>query len=473
MNKNDTIFLQGKEKLSLDEFAIYDRIINVKIIVQDRDSKDAHKADDVFIIRSDYEVYYPTQNVASFADGITPKTFGIRKCVYKPSIKLDYKMLTSSVGGSIDLYISNFYILTSDGKSLRNFNASKYKILRVEITMGYFGQFKNTINTKEINPEKLFNQLFDFTPRNGADSLVLTGDSIVVTTDKLPPDYTLHIHGYVGNILESTDGKSSVKTSAESEIFTSIKSSNPKSINNILFEEITRRFFNNKYVKGSAKLRDKIYTATNISTMFDTEIIFDESGKMSEPDALKYGIKVVTSKGVDKINFEPAVSSDDTNETFTAYFVTGATVGKTLNRILSYVSSDLLYTTTNDGTILVYTKEEALNTDDLTKQWEAQKVYSSTVSDKMYNNKLPAVYNINTDALTTIVCPFFTFIEPFQQLEFKTAYTITDKANFYASYDNSIYLFNVIRSTVSFATVDDINEVTIIASNTKEIGLNA
>ena len=69
-------------------------------------------------------------------------------------------------------------------------------------------------------------------------------------------------------------------------------------------------------------------------------------------------------------------------------------------------------------------------------------MYDKTVlrNKKLYDNKLPAVYNINIDSVATIVCPFFTFIEPFQYIEFESRYALTSLVSYFASYSPTIYL---------------------------------
>ena len=70
--------------------------------------------------------------------------------------------------------------------------------------LGYWGQFKNM-------PHNTLNDLFKFKPMLGADKITLT-EVEYVTTDKLAPDFTLHIHGYVGSTLTAPVDTQSVKT---------------------------------------------------------------------------------------------------------------------------------------------------------------------------------------------------------------------------------------------------------------------
>ena len=88
--------------------------------------------------------------------------------------------------------------------------------------------------------------------------------------------------------------------------------------------------------------------------------------------------------------------------------------------------------------------------------------------EDLYNNALPAVYNINVDAVATIVCPFFTFIEPFQYVEFASRYALTSVVSYYASYKPTINRFLVINATISFATEEAINEVQMTAVSARD-----
>ena len=91
------------------------------------------------------------------------------------------------------------------------------------------------------------------------------------------------------------------------------------------------------------------------------------------------------------------------------------------------------------------------------------------VFEDWYQNKIPAVYNINIGAgLSTIVCPFFAFLRPFQTLYFASRYSLTNALSSLASYDTTIYGFRALKMSLSFATVEDVNEVTITAVGIKD-----
>ena len=110
------------------------------------------------------------------------------------------------------------------------------------------------------------------------------------------------------------------------------------------------------------------------------------------------------------------------------------------------------------------------NVQGIADEYDKQGLYKHTVlaNKLLYDGKLPAVYNINVDAVATIVCPFFTFIEPFQYVEFASRYALTSNVAYFASYAPTISRFLVISATISFATQEEVNEVQITAVSAKE-----
>ena len=198
--------ISDESKLKLSPGDMFDRIINLKLtcICIEEGNPDLGKREE-FVIRSDYEMIYPGKEMpldGTIVPGLAGKCV-IRRCSQKPSIKVQCKLVSTNTGISIDVFVSNFFILTNDGKHLRSFNNSQYKIETVEIAMGYAGQFTD----KPATPEDFFN----IKAEHGADKITLTG-AIVVTTDKLPPDSTLHIKGYVGDIYSSPIDVSEITT---------------------------------------------------------------------------------------------------------------------------------------------------------------------------------------------------------------------------------------------------------------------
>ena len=446
---NNVEFINDSSKINLQAGDLFDRVINLKFNCRDKNGRT-----ESFVLRSDYEIVYTNSDFTS--DRISDMTRGgwiIRKCTYKPSIKVQCKMVTANVGTSLGITISNFFMLTKDGKHLRSFNAEDYTISSVEIVMGYWGQLKDSINP---DSEDALDKYFEIEAINGADKITIT-EPVVVTTEKLPPDSALHLKGYVGNIYSSPVAVSTVdtpKTALEKPVAKS-----GTEFEKILFENITRRYVN------TTTLEEYVKEHTDFK-----EVKLDDENKMSDGDARKVGIKVYLSDEAKNVGIKKIKNSKGEETVRKVYFEMGWTVGQTVARIMSYMDKELEYTFSLDGDILIYTPNEMQDPEGISKAFHTQNLYKNTVlaNAKLYNGRLPAVNNINIDAVATIVCPFFTFIQPFQYVEFASRYALTSVVTYFASYKPTIYRFLVINATISFATVDDVNEVHITAVSARE-----
>ena len=448
---------------------MFDKIINIKISCVNITSGKRER--EAFVIRSDYELIYPDSTVP--VDGtILPHLRNsciIRRCTMKPSIKVQTKMVSSNTGISTDVYISNFFLLTQDGKHLRSFNNSQYKIETVEIAMGYWGQFR--VGKESENSAPTYDEYFNIEAKNGADKITLTG-TIVVTTDKLPPDSVLHIKGYVADVYSSPVAVSEINT-AEKALSNPVASSG-KDFEKVCYDLITRRYLNKHYFtdgEGRKLKTGRSNVAVSDITDFLVPVNFDtETGMMATGDADKYGVKVYLSNEAKKVNIPKKFASDGSEQENVLYFESGWTVGQTVARIITYMEAELDYTFTKTGDVLIYTTGEVTDPQKLNEAFSTEGLYKDTVlaNKKIYNNRLPAVYNINVDAVATIVCPFFTFFEPFQYIEFASRYALTSLVSYFASYAPTIYRFLVINATVSFATTEDVNEVQITAVSARD-----
>lgn len=461
---NNAEFINDKNKMSLQAGDLFDRIINLKFNCKDKNGKT-----ESFVIRSDYEIVYTKANFSS--DIVSDMTKGgwiIRKCTYKPSIKVQCKMVTANVGTSLGITVSNFFMLTKDGKHLRSFNAEDYTITSVEIVMGYWGQLKDSLNPDSLTA---MDDYFKIDAINGADKITIT-EPVVVTMEKLPPDSALHIKGYVGSIYSSPVAVTSTDTPTKA-LEKPVASSGTE-FEKILFKYITRRYINNVAVVKEKNDNPEMALRSTIALSdikeSDRQVTIDDEGFMSEDDAKKVGIKVYLSDEAKKVSIKKIKNSKGEEIDRKVYFEMGWTVGQTVARIMSYMDKELEYTFSLDGDILIYTPTEMQDAEGLTKAFHSQNLYKNTVlaNSKLYNGRLPAVYNINIDAVATIVCPFFTFIQPFQYVEFASRYALTSVVTYFASYKPTIYRFLVISATISFATVDDVNEVQITAVSARD-----
>jgi hypothetical protein len=80
------------------------------------------------------------------------------------------------------------------------------------------------------------------------------------------------------------------------------------------------------------------------------------------------------------------------------------------------------------------------------------------------HKELPAVYNITSDALTTIVCPFFWFLSPFDSVKFRSRYALGGQTGYYADFTAQDQYFMMLWQTIDFATVDNVNDVQMVCS---------
>lgn len=468
---NKVVFSSDESKLHLKAGDLFDRIINLKIICEDKKTLEL----ETFVIRSDYELVYSNVNLNNFIKQASrsDKTYTIRRCSYKPSIKVQCKMVTSNTATSVDVFISNFFLLTKNGNYLRSFNSSQYNIKKVIIAMGYWGQFEHTVNP---NSPLALQQYFDIKAENGADSLTITSP-IVVTTDKLPPDSTLHLHGYVADIYGSPVGITKINDAQKA--FTKPVASSGTNMEKMFFDCITRRYINPHTYRedvGTLGIKKLVPVSNDSDVDFIRKLILDpQTNQMNEADAKMYGVKVYLSEGVKNLKMKKIYDSDGNEKDRSIYFESGWTIGQTIVRIMSFIDAELEFTFTLEGDVLIYTPHEMLTeVQKICEKFDKDGVYKDKVLEdpSLYDNALPAVYNINIDAVATIVCPFFTFIEPFQYIEFASRYALTSAVSYYASYNPTVYRFRVINATISFATEEAVNEVQITAVSAKSDVVN-
>ena len=453
MNEVTAKFIDNESKINLKAGDLFDRIINLKLTCSKVDSNGKPVGEpEVFVIRSDYELVYP--NTSFMADRSSTEYKGkfiIRRCTQKPSIKVQCKMVTSNTGTSIGITVSNFIMLTHDGKHIRSFNAEEYIVTSVEIVMGYWGQLKGSIDFN-VSDEQLLQSYFDIKAVNGADKISITnGKPIVVTTEKLPPDSAIHIKGFVADIYSSPVAVTKVNTPVKALSKPIAKSGTE--FETVLFENITRRYLNGHKTMG-------------VNKQFE----LTDEGQLSDSDAKDYGVRVFLSDKAKETKLASIEDSNGSKQPCKIYFEQGWTIGHTLSRIFSYMNADLDYTFSLDGDVIIYVPNEMQDPENIGKACDEQGMYKETVLKKkqLYDSKLPAVYNINIDAVATITCPFFTFLQPFQYIEFASRYALNGLVSYYANYAPTVQRFLVINATISFATVDDVNEVHITAVSSKD-----
>ena len=434
---------------------MFDRIINLKLTTAERTLNGDLVPKDEYIIRSDWELYYPEMNRVVTQEATTQalsKCY-IRRCVQKPAIKVQYKQIATGTAVEIDIFISNFVMLSADGRTLMSFNNLNYPLGQVEIQMGYFGQFNK-------KPETL-DELFDFSKKPNVDTLTVDVGHGYVQTDKLPPDSVLHIHGYVGSCynpplseLQGVSIREDYKTLSNPALFYNTY------IENYIFTNITRRFIRKPV--NSAKIK-----------------INKDTGLMSQSDAEAYGVHVYLSDELlqaseERLKLTEAKTADGKIIKKKVTGIYADNVVKAMNLMRDDLGLDIGFKMLNDGNYIAYLQSESGDSEELAKSLEKYKLEDTALSevgnavDKVYNNVLPAVYNISTDALCTIVCPFFFFINPFDKLKFASRYALGGIVTYYADFSVAESIFYALYMSVSFATVEDINECTIVCTGSKE-----
>ena len=529
---------KSKNNLQLQAGDLFDRVINLKFLTSEQvtiknGGDEVEKYVDEFVLRSDYELV-DTKFVANVANGTVSysqdkKISCIRKCRMKPSIKVQYKQVAGNTMIELDIFIQNFFMLDSKGKTLMSFSNAKGRLASVEIQMGYFGQFSDFFKGNE-NGVPTLEQYFDFTVKpEGVQTI--TCNVMYCQTDKLPPDSTMHIHGFVGScytqpvtgkMITDDNQTSSIELSTvdTSSVYMYQKGGNAfrfKSFAHYLYNNITRRF-----------LRNKI-PATNIKEVKNLKIKFKDGGVCLDDDSsLKYGVIVFLSEGIvgdgksnvflgkqqmygsDGKPLKGKKSSEFTKE------LSGDTPMRALNSFSSFQSGLLRVQPLDNGCYLMFLNKEMKHAERLSEMnWytfdprlgkngvdldgdgevkaselglvkctydEILRYVNDSLGGKAKNmnffdyinslkaknievkniNRLPAVYNIAYDkALCTIVCPFFYFLTPFQKFYFASRYAVSSMIAYYLDQENKEMEFTMIWQSVSFATVENINDAQI------------
>lgn len=430
----NSYFLPDNKKLKLSKDDIFDRIINLKLTVRKRGGEEIEE----FIVRSDYEVVYIDQSMLRVLGNgaFTVGKYYIKRCTYKPNIRFTYESIGGGTNINLDLYISNFFIFSSDGTVMANFNKKDYDLIKVEVMMGYWGQFKDM-------PHDTIDDLFKFEPMFGADKIVMN-EVEYVTTDGLPPDYRLHIHGFVASVFSppADEGEEpSTYTEAEHspQIVTTDDNAKKGDLEQIFEKQISARF--------TRIATDVLPNGHKVSVQ-----TWDKVNVYLSPKAKEIKLKGLRDKDGNLVQRK-------------TYFKKGVSLGNAMTSIIQKVApkKGLDYKLRNDGNIVVFTQDDLESVSEITD--EIRKIEKAENNEntftEVYDNKLPAVININVSTTATIICPFFAFINPFQEIDFEYRYHVSDLVSYYASIETKKKTFLAIRIRVAFDTVENKNEMEI------------
>ena len=518
-----------RKELTLGQFDLFDRVINLRLVCGN-----SLKEQDVFVVRSDYETYIEgyvgSKAVNADLSLLTDKNKAvIRRCALKPSIKVQCKQVCGNTAIEVDIFLQNFYVLSSDGQTLMQFSHSDYPLKSVEVQMGYFGQW-NHLYAKQPNGVPTAEQYFSMEAPEGVQTLFCNVQ--YVQTDKLPPDYTLHIHGFVGScynepvkvMAERESGVTEEKEDYGVKLFNKDNVQSFTSFQHYLFNNVTRRFLRRTTVSTDKAVQKKVLSS----------IKADKNGLMDFAMAKQYGVRVFVSEGMVKhykfSGKEVIYDGEGNKNKVTSVFskaLSGDTPMKCLNDFASSLPQEIRVFPCDNGDYMVCTKDEAQNPENLglkDSYWytydrdaEGKEIDadSGEVSEKdlglakvsfeklsayihasmksiglpsqatidamsakevklsaFVRKELPAVYNITSDALTTILCPFFWFLNPFDSIKFRSRYSLGGLTGYYADFTAKDQYFMMLWQDVTFATVEDLNDVQMVCcvlKNVKEI----
>lgn len=475
-------FLHDEDKTQLGIYDLYDRVVNLKLYTTAKDSENKEYIQDTYVIRSDFEPKFHNleksvieNNTLQFS---TQNSYQIVKCNYKPSIKVQYKRVSMSTPVSVDIYIHNFFMLDRTGKMLKNFNNLTNQLSKIELAMGYFGQFENSLKPTASSVDDItMEDLFDFSEErlnpNGI-TLITISDVAYVQTDSLPPDMVVHIHGYVGNYYSPSESEMiSIDKKGIPDNYLDIVGKNElvkkSSIGGTYIENLFFNCVTKNWTRQGLTLDEK-NNIKGTDILISNAVAMTVKDELTEEYAKEYGILVYFSNGARKFAEEwgkiNSVDKDISNKVAKA-----STALEKANAVLAALAlSDELMILPIDttGNLLCYLSKELENIKEMLKGTALEQAYKGTSVSTYWKDKLPAVYNITTDALCTINCPFFFFINPFQKFYFKTRYALGGMVSYYANFNATEDEFYALWQTVSFATVENVNECTIVCTGSKK-----
>lgn len=470
--------MKDKDKVSLSEVDMFDRVINLKLFTSKGDT---------FVIRSDFEIFYPelmdsvSSNKIERFNGL--KTGYIRKCQHKPSIKVQYKRVSMNTSITVDIFLTNFFAIDQQGNYVSSFNNATYPLTRIDFSMGYFGQFKALFSNKLPKSVK---ELFDVGFMNGQDyrdpsvghgiTVMSMSNVEYVQIDKLPPDHVIHIHGYVGNTFTpkykyvptpenfEKSYKEFMETSLDIPSQWVASTKGDTLLEKVFFDKVTRNYPNkNEEPKGLAKVPK------------------GDNHYFTEADAKLWGIKVYLSQkarekalSLDENKFYDLVKKKGKKEPVkvlkTIKTKDKPTAEEQMKAVLNFYGLEGFSFVLMDtfGDYIVFLTEEINDVNSLLHGTKVARIYENTALKRTWNNCIPAVYDISADALCTITCPFFSFINPFEVLYFDSRYALGGLVSYYANFTQANRnQFYALWQNVSFATVEDVNESMIVCTGQK------
>lgn len=410
--------LKGIDTLAQNEpYAIYDRIINLKVFRKDENGNETY-----FMIRSDYEM-------------ITDKgTYHFERVKNKPCISIKYtQYLNTAVEATVK--VSNFHSYSLGTSSNESFSAGSNPITKIEAQMGYFGQMPDFTDSTKGYTIKDYHTLGSVTnKRIQGFPKTITFSVLGAYMSKTPPDSETTFRCIVGDVHEMKVAPKEVYVyyqEGKEEQITDREQRTP--IVNIVQDLITKRFVNPALDIGN----------------FEVPRDDKDKGYMDDAVAAKYGVKCYISKKLRELKLTTQLMDKN------SYYVNKNIMmfsQETPIATLEYLAAqipELRYIALADGSFLLMHAEEESTS--VVLDLEGKEVAASGTKT------LPAIYDITIDALKTIRCPFFSFIQPMQKVEFLSRYNLSKLVGYFVNPAENRSSFTPLKIEVEFATVEDKN----------------
>lgn len=410
----------GKDKKPILASMLYDRVINLQFI-REHDGTGNTVKPTSFTLRSDYECVIDNRT----------GHYVIRKCVYKPSIRLEYKQLPGNTEIRATIFVANMHSYSLGANSNMSYVNANNPIKKIVCQLGYFAQFPNF--NKMPDNGLTVDDYFNLTASGVYPESVQTIDFMVLAEYPVnnPPDAEMCFECVIGSVGQDFHAKESRSLPSD------------MSLKAYLHEVITRQY------------------PKKLLAPEDSTVVRD--GPMPEGSELlaKYGTKVYLSDKASAISFtrsNPPTFPDKYNNVNTA-----------ISWIVNNLKNELRFVPLVDGDYVCFVEGEdpyaVLNSDGL----------KGLLNDEIV---LPAVYKISYGGTRTIQCMYFKDIRPFININFSTSYNLANRIGFFYSpstgtktdADKNAFNFVPVILTVRFATVEDTNMVEMMSIDKTDTG---
>ncbi len=485
--------LAGAETVVLDQYALFDKIINIKFI---------RKSGEYFVIRSDYEVLFDERHAPYFV-----------RCQQKPAISLKYRQVSNSTTINIELRVTNLYL--TGGRDDALFAVNGDPVTQAVIQLGYRSQFPDwtqpplsadTDESVEVtsaeNRLKMFYEMGHFILGGGIavldTGLQLTVQVLAAYAEGNPPDRVTFFQCVVGNLnyglqwtqpddiasyFSNKDNFPPVPRTGINEAGETVDISNEPYtyIEKVLFHLITRRYCSSKFVyrfSDTSMLSDYTEGDEIIQTLevwdYDVEnkvfftaeeqkdktteerwgiVELEQGNIMSIGDAMVLGVVCSVTKTLrDESKRSVIAAHGDIAVIERAPPLTQFVyLGDQLESIKQHCAPSMKWYQKVNGDFLIYSNREHLKT-------------VTSVDDPIFSSVLretkpiilPAVYDITIAGKREIRCPFVSFISPMQLVVFSSTYQVGSFTGFFVPKREDRW-YQVLYADIEFDTTGEAN----------------